>query len=740
MDNLAPTNSGDSSNNAPASPATATGVTGAASRKPPGFRNLQPRAAARMDFNDNDSDDEDSSGILSADYIAQRKTTQDLVDFFKSAPPPSPPQQPLNLSPIEDEKKKKPLLQWLRPKKSGSNLNATSSNAGGSTLGGIASGRNSMLVQGASGVASNISTVSGVTMGKGKNGEDITTSTLPNGRKYIMIAIDYKEGEDGETQRSRSAGGANSDELSISNGSFMTTTRLPNGGTVSSRRQSRVPDDATTLTIDGLSPGAAAAKRLSILSSTLGNDLNGSGGGEKRRSILQTNTTISTTDSISDGSKYVLGGSSFLLENLALDTDFMGQATGVSASGGGPASSELQRSASNKSGAAAGGGEEGGSVGISRTGSKRGNKVKFSLLGDPNADGGVPLDEAVVAEALAQRLASYKAQQQGKSTTTTTAATTSTSTTTTTDGGSSCTSQEQQDYPEIVLPRPVSRKKVRHVQIQTQHCVMRAMHTQTEPYENLVHDLDIKEWSSVSGSTEVGSTTAGSTITSSSAGTPNLSSKKDASAGAVTSARSNSKVASLVASLTQPTAATTATTTTLATHSAATSPTTTSPPTPFPNPIDGNNASLKSPTTPTATSTFTETSTAFTEPSSTLSTDPALLHEELAQLREQNASLQTKVSSLERDLAAETRARNRTAVAMQDTRDKFEMLSAMAYKKLKEMIFQRHILEMEVRELRAQVDLHSEVSVVREGEMLFRQEQQQQQLMHQQQQYLYQTA
>ncbi|KAF8945953.1 hypothetical protein BGZ47_001671 [Haplosporangium gracile] len=643
MDNIGPVNGGDSSNNASVSSTTATGVTGAASRKPPGFRNLQPRAAARMDFNDNDSDDDDSSGILSADYIAQRKTTQDLVDFFKSAPPPSPPQptQPLNLLPIEDEKKKKPLLQWLRPKKSGSNLNAVSSNAGGSTLGGMTTGRNSMLVQGAGGAVSNISTVSGVTMGKGKNGEDITTSTLPNGRKYIMIAIDYKEGEDGHgAQQPRSAGSTNSDGLSISNGSFMTTTRLPNGGTVSSRRQSRVPDDATTLTIDGLSPGAAAAKRLSILSSTLGSDLNGNAGGEGRRSILQTNTT----DSISDGSKYVLGGSSFLLENFALDTDFMGQATGVSTSGGGPASSELQRAASNKSGAAVGGGGDGGgSVGISRTGSKRGNKVKFSLLGDPNADGGVPLDEAVVAEALAQRLASYKTQQQGKSTTTITATTTSTSTTTTMDGGSSCTSQEQQDYPEIVLPKPVSRKKVRHVQIQTQHCVMRAMHTQTEPYENMVHDLDIKEWSSappsVSGSIEIGSTTAGSTITSSSAGA-----------------------------------------------------------------------------------------------------DSALLREELAQLREQNTTLQTKVSSLERDLAAETRARNRTAVAMQDTRDKFEMLSAMAYKKLKEMIFQRHILEMEVRELRAQVDLHSEVSVVREGEILFRQEQQQQQLMHQQQQYLYQTA
>ncbi|KAG9070035.1 hypothetical protein KI688_009365 [Linnemannia hyalina] len=734
MDSSSPTNGGVSTinNNSNASALAVPSAT-TASHKPPGFRHLQPRAAARMDFNDNDSDDEDSCGILSADYLAERKTTKDLVDFFKSAPPPSPPQSsqlPLNLSPVEDEKKKKPLLQWLRPKKSGSSLNTASSIAGGSTLGG-GTARNSILVQGAGGAMSNISTVSGVTMGKGKNGEDITTSTLPNGRKYIMIAVDYKEGG-GRPQQPLSAGSANSDVLSISNGSFMTTTRLPNGGTVS-RRQSRVLDDAT-LTIDGLSPGAAAAKRLSILSNTLGSDLNGSGGGERRRSNLSTESSSNSNN----GSKYVMGGSSFMLENFALDTDFMGQATG-------PASSELQRSAPNKSGAAAGGL----GAGISSMGSKRGNKVQFSLLGGLNADGGEPMDETVVAEALAQRLASYKAQQQGKSTTAaTTTTTTSTSTTTTTDGGGSSTSQEQ-DYPEIVLPKPVSRKKVRHVQIQTQHCVMRTMHTQTEPYENLVHDLDIKEWSSappsISGSTEVGSTTTESTITSSSGGAPNSSGKKDASTSVVTSARPNSKVANLVASLTQPTAATTATTTTLATRSAATSPTTTSPPTPFPNPIDNNNsASLKSPTTPTVPSAFLETSTSTstsTEPPTSPTTDPSNLREELALLREQNANLHSKVSSLQRDLAAETRARNRTAVAMQDTRDKFEMLSAMAYKKLKEMIFQRHILEMEVRELRAQVDLSSDVSVVREGEILFRQEQQQQQqLVHQQQQYVYQTA
>ncbi|KAF9332812.1 hypothetical protein BG006_004310, partial [Podila minutissima] len=87
---------------------------------------------------------------------------------------------------------------------------------------------------------------------------------------------------------------------------------------------------------------------------------------------------------------------------------------------------------------------------------------------------------------------------------------------------------------------------------------------------------------------------------------------------------------------------------------------------------------------------------------------PAELQQALLQMRQQNTQLQSRVITLERDLASEMRARTRTAVAMQDTRDKFEMLSAMAYKKLKEMIFQRHVLEMEIRELRAQVDLQGE--------------------------------
>ena len=93
-----------------------------------------------------------------------------------------------------------------------------------------------------------------------------------------------------------------------------------------------------------------------------------------------------------------------------------------------------------------------------------------------------------------------------------------------------------------------------------------------------------------------------------------------------------------------------------------------------------------------------------------------------------------QVASLQRDLAAETRARTRTAVAMQDTRDKFELLSAMAYKKIKEMIFQRHVLEMEVRELRAQVDLQAEDGAESYQQRLYQQQLHQHQLQQQQQQ------
>jgi len=126
---------------------------------------------------------------------------------------------------------------------------------------------------------------------------------------------------------------------------------------------------------------------------------------------------------------------------------------------------------------------------------------------------------------------------------------------------------------------------------------------------------------------------------------------------------------------------------------------------------NANNANTKPSVNTAATSTDTLVSpltpvSPFTTSSSSSPLSPQE-QEELTLLRAKNATLQAEIQSLKRDLASEMRARTRTAVAMQDTRDKFEMLSAIAYKKIKEMIFQRHVLEMEVRELRAQVDMHN---------------------------------
>ncbi|KAG0255571.1 hypothetical protein BG011_005049 [Mortierella polycephala] len=539
-------------------------------RKSSMISNLQPRAAATIDFNE-DSDEEDG-GLLSADYKAQKKTTQDLIDFFKSAPPPSPPRMP----PIEEEKKKRSLLQRLRPRKSGSNLTNGAGGNGSSISMGNGNRRSSVLVPPGGGTSSNISSISGVTTGKGKNGEDITTATLPNGRKYIMIAVDYKEGEGGAA-----APGA--------------TALASATGSISSRRQSRIPDD-----IDGSMLGGSKATSLMgkniLAESAMG--IHG-GGGDRRRSVIPQSGN-------GEASKFVLENGPFLLDDFAIESDFIAQ-DGATAS---------------------------------KTASETG--------------------ATVVTEALSQRIASHKARQQHQISSNEAV-------------DSNASTHHDKDFLDIVLPKPVSRKKVRHVQIQTQHCVMRPMHTQTEPYESLVQDTEVKDWStqtngSVSGSTEVGSSTFDE---------GSAASSKDA---------------------------------TTATMATSTSPITTTPSTAFPPVQDG---------------TTTTNSDASAQ-------DAILMQQELAQLRQQNAQLQSQMTSLQRDLAAETRARTRTAVAMQDTRDKFEMLSAVAYKKLKEMIFQRHVLEMEVRELRAQVDLQSEVNVVQQGEMLFRQEQQMRQLQQQQ--------
>ncbi|KAF9359981.1 hypothetical protein BGX26_010909 [Mortierella sp. AD094] len=634
-----------------------TSLTPITNKKPAALRNLQPRAAAAMDFNDNFDSDEEFGGLLSEDYKAQRKTTKELVDFLNSGPPEPPPgsslrqqQQKSTATTGDEDKKKWFFLQKLRSKKSNSSIgNGSSVNLGSGNK------RSSALLNGTS---SNISSTSGMTMSKGKNGEDVPTATLPNGKKYIMIAVDFKEPEKGAINGSGGVGSSGASTLSVA--------------AAASRRQSRVPEETDNLSLLGGAP-----KRTSMMSSFL-DDASGTGVGDARRRSAIPNSGAS------EASKLVLDGGSFLLDGLSLDTNsYLSQGAGV-----GGASGDLQRSLSLNSRG------ENGSIGdMSRNGSKRISKVTFST---PRVTS-VFLDEATVSEALEQRIASHKAKQQQKN------GSTDTKTTSSTGPSSASASTSTQDFPEIILPKPVSRKKVRHVQIQTQHSIMRPMYTQTEPYENLVQDLEVKEWSTQT----------------------TTSTRRDGSSGTMNSGRASSKVASLVASLTQPTAATTATT------SAATSPTTATSPNPFSTSTtttaqDGTSTSASAGTT---TSAATTTDAEITPSAITISPQ-----DELAQLRQQNALLQSQVTSLERDLAAEMRARTRTAVAMQDTRVKFEMLSEMAFEKLKEMIFHRQVLDKEMQELRAQVDMQSEASVIQQGEMLFRQEQLQMQMQMQQQQ------
>ncbi|KAF9290064.1 hypothetical protein BGZ68_008022 [Mortierella alpina] len=627
----------------------------------PSFRNLQPRSAAAMDFND--SDDDQLSDQLSADYKAQRKTTLDLVDFFKNAPPPpSPPRLPPMMV---DDKKKRTLLQRLRSRKSGSGMGGASAPLGKDR-------ENRRL-----GTGSTISTASNYTVGKG--GE---VATLPNGKKYIMIAVDYKRDQDSDGTPAvvkRTISGSSSKRLS----------RIGVEETLSSRRQSvlNTPVIHVTTTIQ---------EDSGVNGSSLGMKHDG----DKRRSIV-------IQAGGGEGASFILDNTPFLLDNFALDTDFimapptttLTHATSSAAGG----DSRRARQSSNGAGGLTNGQRETHSTNPEQVdnATKRTNKVQFNIREvQQSQEPEQPLDEDALSEALSRRIATHKANMAKNKAMLATSDNTAAGTEKDTD-----VSQL-----EIVLPKPVSRKKVRHVQIQTQHCIMRPMCTQTEPIESLVQDLEIKEFGTqtmsssgtVCGSTsDCGTSTEfESTVTSSS-----WSNKPTVN-------RANSKVASLVASLSQPTSISTGT---------------------------GTKASVSTTTSTAGVNTSATAATATTETGSqvsnpTSSTLTISEQEELVQLRQERAALQVQVACLKRDLAAETRARTRTAVAMQDTRDKFELLSAMAYKKIKEMIFQRHVLEMEVRELRAQVDLQAEDGAESYQQRLYQQQLHQHQLQQQHQQ------
>ncbi|KAF8940289.1 hypothetical protein EDD21DRAFT_419318 [Dissophora ornata] len=604
------------------------------------FRNLQPRAATTAGFDD--SDDDDMSGLMRSKLkTVQRSETQDLADFLRSTTPP--PSQAPNLpsaNVVVDEKKKRTLLQRLRAGKS--NLSSRD--------------RNSVLVpplQQRGGTGSSIST--------GSRGDN-EVATLPNGKKYIMIAVDYKHDSDGESAAIQGANGVDAGRQSITSASL--PKRSSRGEESGLKRASLLksnPDIQVTTTIDDNHYNGNYDNNNGNNNYSNNSSKRSSFGTDKRRSIV-------IQAGGGEGSSFMLDDTPFLLDNFALDTDFIMPASTTAtdqnqsrhhnapngrlsppSSGGGYGGHS--RTSSSRSGYALQGSENG---------SKRGTKVTFNIADRPEHN----MDEDAVSRALTNRIASYKAQM-AKGMLPPEPTDSGYNSSNRNNNGNDAHAQERSRVPEVILPKPVSRKKVRHVQIQTQHCIMRPMYTQTEPddFTFAQQDLDVKEFAtqtcftdSASGTTEIGtSTDSESTVV------PSINSVNPP----------DSKVANLIASLTQS-----------ATHSTSTGT-----------------------ITATDAKSFSSSSSFSSTQTSTTTTQD---QEELIRLRQQNIALKAQVSTLQRDLAAETRARARTAVAMQDTRDKFEMLSAMAYKKLKEMIFQRHVLEMEVRELRAQVDMLSE--------------------------------
>ncbi|KAF9158473.1 hypothetical protein DFQ26_007560 [Actinomortierella ambigua] len=702
-------------------------ATSPTTRRPPQLRNLQPRAAAAIDFNDSDDDD----GLLSADYKAQRKTERDLVEFFKNTPPP-PPAPTILLSPFpDDDKKKRGLLQRLRPRKGSASLGSTNGSRSSVTM----SGNTSSISARSAYTLSNRSPV-GSTVGM-EHGADV--ATLPNGKKYVMIAVDYKDGT-GPGAPTTSIAPASS----VSPGARISSDDSRQRVTSVVQQQPH-PNIQVTTTIDD----------------------NSSIGPDKRRSII-------IQAGGGDGAAFSLEQTPFLLDNFALDMDFIlhpnTNATNNKHAGSTPSSPSTpspqsnlsshyhqmqqsppqrtqsvgqnataeaihqhqhhirkrststpsivhsqqaaiaaagqphrqhHRSPSSKSGQSSHSADDD----LRRHGSRQRNKVTFSTAMQhihPREDSNRARDdEQIVADALMRRLAAYKAQQEradGKELSRASANAAKAVTT---------SHQQQQDQlavmPEITLPKPVSRRKVRHVQIQTQHCIMRPMYSQTDP---LTDEYDPQDWPSSSRSTTTTTTTttammtttiATTTMTTSSASTSTSTSTDtgtDAAEslttlGSCNNSNNNSSVAlscitSTAASSGQP-------------RSEAASP----PSTP---------TTMKTTTSATAVSTVMGNSptTIHAQDMTSYSSSPTNLAKENEQLRQQVAIMQSQMQKMERELASETRARARTTAAMQDTREKFEMLSAMAYKKLKELIFQRHVLEMEVRELRVQVDLQND--------------------------------
>ncbi|KAJ3045262.1 hypothetical protein HDV00_011134 [Rhizophlyctis rosea] len=103
----------------------------------------------------------------------------------------------------------------------------------------------------------------------------------------------------------------------------------------------------------------------------------------------------------------------------------------------------------------------------------------------------------------------------------------------------------------------------------------------------------------------------------------------------------------------------------------------------------------------------------ITDPSSDSAMEEALraaeaeatqLRTQTAHMHAENAALLSELASLRDGLAVAQEEREKLQWAMEDNKGKFDRLSAQAYKKIKELLVERQVMEIEIASLRGQLD------------------------------------
>ncbi|KAJ3073392.1 hypothetical protein HK102_006013 [Quaeritorhiza haematococci] len=105
-----------------------------------------------------------------------------------------------------------------------------------------------------------------------------------------------------------------------------------------------------------------------------------------------------------------------------------------------------------------------------------------------------------------------------------------------------------------------------------------------------------------------------------------------------------------------------------------------------------------------------QTDTPSTPPTTNMGDDDSNDEQEAARVRQtqelliRNQTLESEVSRLAEALEASERERERMTYTVEENKAKFDRLSAQAYKKLKELLTERKIMEIEISSLRAQLE------------------------------------